>query len=136
MEVFKPECTIQICIHTWGKPAKIAYGITLTDAKARALVEFSHFLGISTLAGASMQAAKLAMEQALRLKFEKIELRGNSSFQVDFLKDQARVPREEALKSIFVDCEHFRNSFRFFRFLQVPEEQMQEASRLAKGVVK
>lgn len=108
----------------------------MLDAKLRPLVEFTHFLGMSTLMGGSLHAAKLALEQAHRLKFEKIEIRVNSLFQVDFLKDQARVPREEELKSSFVDCEHLRKSFRLFRYLQVPEEQMQDASRLAKGAVK
>lgn len=133
MQTFKPDCVIQICLGTQGKQQKFSFGICMKDGKGTKLMEFGKFLGTTARAQASARAAKLSLEQALRLRREKIEIRVNSSFQVEMLEKLRSLPREEELKFLYEDLQRLLEGFRFLRVLQVPQEQMPEARMMAEG---
>jgi len=131
MQTFKPDCSIHVYIHAWGKPQKFSFGIWMGNRKGAELVTFSRVMAMKSRGITSLCAAKLALEQALRLKQEKIEIRVNTTFQFELLGKLHSVPREEELKLLYEDTQQLLTGFRFQRVLQVPQEQIPKAYAMA-----
>ena len=132
MQAFKPDCTIYVALHARGKPAKFSFAVWMVDGKSRPLFSAAKFVGMGQRVHAELTALQLGLEQARRLRQEKIELRLGPGISADYFRENRNPPREADLKNLLLQVQTVFNEFRLRRYMQVPLEQMPEANALAE----
>ena len=132
MQKFNPECVIFAFVKASGKPQKYSFGVAITNSRGDMQVGFSRFLGICDRVEAELRSIKLGLEQAARLKCEKIEIRVDKDYQISFLQKHRSAPGKEGVKSLYIQVQDALVQFRLHRLLQIPREQMVEAMKLAE----
>lgn len=141
MQKFNPDCIISVCILT--KQLSHSYGVVLEGVdpknkdKLTELVCFSSYISKTERVEAELKSIKLALEQAQRLKREKIHLRVDPDFRVSLLENARSTSLDEKLKLIHKDVQRILEEFRFKQIEIVSRDKMPKALSWAeKGLQK
>ncbi|NUM88290.1 MAG: hypothetical protein HUU37_03715 [Bdellovibrionales bacterium] len=99
MTAFVPECTIHVALASHGRPAKHGWAVVLVDKGGRALVSSLRFRGIADARAVGLEAMLWGMEQALRLRSEKVHLNLAPGIDHGFLGDRVVKSRDPEVRA-------------------------------------
>ncbi len=113
-----------------GNPGPASIGAVIYDEAGREVQTISDSIGRATNNEAEYQAAIVALEAAVALGLENVELRMDSELILRQLAGRYRV-RNPRLKPLFERLRDLRRGFAVFRARHVPREQNRRADELA-----
>ena len=125
---------MKLIINTDGlskdNPGPAAIGAILKDTRGRTIATISQAIGLATNNEAEYRAVIAALEKALTLGAEQVELRSDSELVVNQLNGRYRV-RSTALRPFYLQAAKLLGQFQKVSITCVPREQNTEADRLA-----
>jgi ribonuclease HI/GNAT superfamily N-acetyltransferase len=113
-----------------NNPGPAAIGVVLQDETGKRVAEISRFIGTATNNQAEYQAIIAALEKAMALAAQSVELRADSELVVKQLKGEYRV-RNAELKPLFSRAQALSRTFSSFSIKYIPREQNSAADWLA-----
>lgn len=117
-----------------GNPGPAAIGAVVLDPKGQEVYRISRRIGIATNNQAEYQAAIAALEAALALNAQEVELRMDSELVVRQLSGRYRV-RNPLLHRLFGRVVALRRRFRRLELRHVPREANCRADALANAAL-
>jgi ribonuclease HI len=129
----------KLIIHTdgvsRGNPGRAAIGAIIRDEKGGLVVSISQSIGRATNNQAEYRAIIAALEEALPLDANEVELNSDSELVVKQVKGQYRV-RKEDLRPLYQRVKQLQSSLKGFKIKHVPRQQNREADKLANAALK
>ncbi len=129
----------KLIIHTdgvsKGNPGRAAIGAIIRDEKGGLVAAISQSIGRATNNQAEYRAIIAALEEALPLDADKVELNSDSELVVRQIKGQYRV-RKEALRPLYQRVKQLQGSLKGFKIKHVPRQQNREADKLANAALR
>lgn len=129
----------KLIIHTdgvsKGNPGRASIGVIIRDEKGGLVAAISQSIGRATNNQAEYRAIIAALEEALPLDADKVELNSDSELVVRQIKGQYRV-RKEALRPLYERVKQLQGSLKGFKIKHVPRQQNREADKLANAAIK
>jgi len=129
----------KLIIHTdgvsKGNPGRASIGAIIRDEKGGLVAAISQSIGRATNNQAEYRAIIAALEEALPLDADKVELNSDSELVVRQIKGQYRV-RKEALRPLYERVKQLQGSLKGFKIKHVPRQQNREADKLANAALK
>jgi len=130
---------MKLIINTDGlsknNPGQAAIGAVLRDARGKTVATVSRAIGIATNNEAEYRAVIAALEKALALGAEQVELHSDSELVVNQLKGRYKV-RSTGLRPFYLQAAKLLGQFQRVSIICVPREQNAEADRLANEAVR
>ena len=117
-----------------GNPGRAAIGVTIRDEKGALAATISRGIGKTTNNQAEYQAVIAALEKAVSLGADSVELNSDSELIVKQIKGQYRV-KKESLKPLYEKAMQLKSRFAGFRVRHVPRERNKEADKLANAAL-
>jgi len=131
--------TMKLIINTDGlsknNPGQAAIGAVLKDARGKVIATVSKAIGVATNNEAEYRAIVAALEKALKLGAEQIELRSDSELVVNQLNGRYKI-KSTALRPFYLQTAQLLGQFEKATITYVPREQNTEADRLANEALK
>ncbi len=131
--------TRKAVIHTDGvavpNPGKAAIGVTIKDGKGGLIASISQSIGYATNNQAEYSAIIAALEKALSLGIEQVDMRSDSELVVNQINGKYRV-KNAVLKPLYMKVKQLQSQLKGFNIIHVPREQNKEADRLAGKALK
>ena len=125
---------MKLIINTDGlsknNPGPAAIGVVLRDGHSRTVATISQTIGIATNNEAEYRAVIAALEKALALGAEQVELRSDSELVVNQLRGRYKV-RSTGLRPFYLQAAQLLGRFQKVGIICIPREQNTEADRLA-----
>jgi len=118
-----------------GNPGPAAIGVTIRDERKRQLASISRRIGRTTNNQAEYQAIIAALEEAIKLGANRVELRSDSELVVKQINGQYRV-KNASLKPLHQKVNQLRGQLGGFSITHVNREQNKEADHLANMALK
>ncbi len=112
-----------------GNPGHAAIGFVIYDAGGKELVQFEHYLGITTNNQAEYKALIAALEQAAKLSADEVVCHLDSELVVRQLQGRYKI-REEGLKPLAAEALRLTSKFRRVEFVHIPREKNKLADQL------
>lgn len=129
----------KLIIHTdgvsRGNPGRAAIGAIIRDEKGRLVASISQSIGRATNNQAEYRAIIAALEKALPLDANEVELNSDSELVVKQVKGQYRV-RKEDLRPLYQRVKQLQSSLKGFKIKHIPRQQNREADKLANAALK
>jgi ribonuclease HI len=129
----------KLIIHTdgvsKGNPGRASIGVIIRDEKGGLVAAISQSIGRATNNQAEYRAIIVALEEALPLDADKVELNSDSELVVRQIKGQYRV-RKEALRPLYQRVKQLQASLKGFKIKHVPRQQNREADKLANAALR
>lgn len=113
-----------------GNPGPAGIGVVIKNDKGEVLHEISSFLGQATNNVAEYNALITALEKAVTLNAQQVELFTDSELVVKQIKGEYRV-KNEGLKPLYRKAKDLIQQLGNFTITHVPREKNMEADRLA-----
>jgi ribonuclease HI len=130
---------MKLIINTDGlskdNPGRAAIGAVLKDARGKAIATVSQAIGIATNNEAEYRAVIAALEKALSLGANQVELRSDSELVVNQLNGRYKV-RSTGLRPLYLEAGRLLGSLQKVSIVYVPRELNTEADRLANQALK
>ena len=130
---------MKLIINTDGlskdNPGQAAIGAVLKDSRGKAIATVSRAIGIATNNEAEYRAVIAALEKALSLGADQVELRSDSELVVNQLCGRYKV-RSVGLRPFYLQAAKLLGQFQKVSIVSVPREQNKEADRLANEAVR
>jgi len=117
-----------------GNPGPAAIGAVIKDGQGRVLARISRRIGKTTNNQAEYRAIIAALEEALRLGAEKVEVRSDSELAVKQINGRYRV-KNQALRPLLQRVRELQSLFPAFAIVAVPRHQNTEADRLSNAAL-
>lgn len=125
---------MKLIINTDGlskdNPGQAAIGAILKDTRGRTIATISQAIGTATNNEAEYCAVIAALEKALALGADRVELRADSELVVNQLNGRYRV-RSAGLRPFYLQAAQLLGRFQKVGIICIPREQNTEADRLA-----
>jgi len=129
----------KLIIHTdgvsRGNPGRAAIGAIIRDEKGGLVASISQSIGRATNNQAEYRAIIAALEEALPLDADEVELNSDSELVVKQVKGQYRV-RKEALRPLYQRVKQLQSNLKGFKIKHVPRQQNREADKLANAALR
>jgi len=126
-------------IHTDGaaepNPGPAAIGATIKDEQGRLIARISQRIGITTNNQAEYRAIIAALEHAISLGVNRVEMRSDSELVVKQINGKYRV-KKAALKPLYHRVKQLQRQLQGFTITHIPREQNIEADELANIALK
>jgi len=126
-------------IHTDGaaepNPGPAAIGATIKDEQGRLIARISQRIGITTNNQAEYRAIIAALEHAISLGINRVEMRSDSELVVKQINGKYRV-KKAALKPLYQKVKQLQRQLKGFSITHIPREQNIEADELANIALK
>ena len=116
-------------------PGQAAIGATIKDGQGGLIASISQPIGYATNNQAEYRAIITALEKALNLGIEQVEMRSDSELVVSQINGDYRV-KNAALKPLYMKVKQLAGQLTYFNIIHVPREQNREADRLAGKALK
>jgi ribonuclease HI len=113
-----------------GNPGPAAVGLVIADSSGKTVHEFGQCIGHATNNVAEYHALLHALDQALELGAESIQVRSDSELLVRQMNGLYRVKHEQLLPLFLAAREKCRN-FASVEFIHLPRSQNRRADQLA-----
>jgi len=130
----KPMKTKRVVIFTDGaakpNPGPAAIGAIIKDEHDRLITSISQPIGRATNNQAEYRAIIVAMEEAIRLGVEQVDMRSDSELVVEQINGRYRV-KNVALKPLYLKAKQLQSQFKGFTITHIPRLQNKEADILA-----
>jgi hypothetical protein len=123
MQEFNPDCTINLCLESQGHPAKIAWCCSVVNDSNFRVIVASRFLGKASFENSLMAVLKFGLEQALRLRVEKLHLATDLPVDDLFNEKKSGRSRYPKLQSEIEACNFMWNSFRLKKRVSVSTQE-------------
>ncbi|MFC1866460.1 ribonuclease HI family protein [Chloroflexota bacterium] len=117
-----------------GNPGRAAIGVTLRDEKGALAATISRGIGKTTNNHAEYQAVIAALEKAVSLGADSVELNSDSELIVKQIKGQYRV-KKESLKPLYEKVIQLKSRFAGFKIKHIPRELNKKADKLANAAL-
>lgn len=125
---------MKLIIHTdgaaRGNPGPAGIGVIIQNDKGEVLHEISGFLGQATNNVAEYTALITALEKAVSLNAQEVQLFTDSELVVKQIKGEYRV-KNEGLKPLYQKAKGLIQQLGSFTITHIPREKNKEADRLA-----
>jgi ribonuclease HI len=125
---------LKLIIHTdgaaRGNPGPAGIGVIIQNDKGEVLHEISGFLGQATNNVAEYTALITALEKAVSLNAQEVQLFTDSELVVKQIKGEYRV-KNEGLKPLYQKAKGLIQQLGSFTITHIPREKNKEADRLA-----
>jgi ribonuclease HI len=129
----------KLVIHTdgvsRGNPGRAAIGAVIRDERGELVASISQSIGKATNNQAEYRAIIDALEEALSLDADEVELNSDSELVVKQVKEQYRV-RKKTLRPLYQRVKQLQISLKEFRIKHVPRQQNREADKVANAALK
>jgi ribonuclease HI len=113
-----------------GNPGPASIGAVIRDGQGRVVSRISRRIGYATNNQAEYRAIIAALEEALRLGAEEVDIKSDSELVVKQLKGRYRV-KKATLRPLYQEVVRLIGSLKAFTITHIPREQNREADRLA-----
>ncbi|NLL19716.1 MAG: ribonuclease HI family protein [Clostridia bacterium] len=113
-----------------GNPGPAGIGVVIQNDKGEVIQEISGFLGQATNNVAEYTALTTALEKAVALNAQEVQLFTDSELIVKQIKGEYRV-KNEGLKPLYQKAKGLIQQLGSFTITHVPREKNKEADRLA-----
>jgi ribonuclease HI len=113
-----------------GNPGESGYGVVVTDPQGRPCLGSYGFLGIQTNNYAEYRGLLAALELALKIGVENLEIRSDSELLVRQINGVYRV-KSPVLKPLHETAKELIRRFKRFTVRHIPRAMNSEADRLA-----
>jgi ribonuclease HI len=117
-----------------GNPGPSGAGWLIRDSEGQVRSENGKFLGHGTNNEAEYQALTAALEEALALGAEAVQVHLDSELLVRQLNGQYRV-KSDRLRKFYLQAQDLLRRFRDYAIMHIPREKNQEADRLANEAI-
>ena len=128
----------KLVIHTdgasRGNPGRAAIGAILRDEKGALAANISRDIGKATNNQAEYRAVIAALEKAISLGAESVELNSDSELIVKQIKGQYRV-KKNTLRPLYENVMQLKIRFTGFKIRHIPRERNKEADKLANAAL-
>ena len=111
-------------------PGPAAIGAVIKDEQGRLITTISQPIGRATNNQAEYRAIIAALENAIRLDANHVDVRSDSELVVRQINGQYRV-RKASLKPLYQKIKQLQSQFKGFSLTYIPRQQNIEADRLA-----
>lgn len=118
-----------------GNPGRAAIGAIIRDERGGLVASISQSIGRATNNQAEYRAIIAALEEALPLDANEVELNSDSELVVKQVKGQYRV-RKEDLRPLYQRVKQLQGSLKCFKIKHIPRQQNREADKLANATLK
>ncbi len=113
-----------------GNPGLAAVGATVKDEQGRLIARISQRIGQATNNQAEYRAIIAALEHAISLGVNRVEMRSDSELVVKQISGQYRV-KKASLKPLYQKVKQLQDSLEGFSITHIPRQQNTEAHKLA-----
>jgi len=113
-----------------GNPGLAAVGAVVEDEQGRLITLISRRIGQATNNQAEYTAIIAALEEAIRLGAEEVDVRSDSQLVVRQIKGEYRV-KNASLKPLYKRIRRLQGSLKGFTITHIPGQQNNEAHKLA-----
>jgi len=113
-----------------GNPGRAAIGAVLRDEKGKVVATISEFIGQATNNQAEYRAIIAALEAAVSLGAEAVEVKADSELVVEQLNGRYKV-KKASLRPLYQEIVRLTGALQSFSISHIPREQNREADRLA-----
>ncbi len=131
--------TKKVIINTDGtaepNPGPAAIGATIKDEQGKIIATISQSIGRATNNEAEYRAVIAALEYAIRLGANQVDMRSDSELIVRQINGQYRV-KKASLKPLYQQVKQLQSQLEDFTITHIPREQNTEADRLANIALK
>ena len=117
-----------------GNPGPAAIGAIIKDERGRVITSISQGIGRTTNNQAEYRAIIAALENAIRLGANQVEIRSDSELVVRQINGQYRV-KKASLKPLYQKVKQLQSQLEGFTITHVPREQNKEADSLASAAL-
>ena len=117
-----------------GNPGRAAIGAILKDEKGALVATISRGIGKATNNQAEYQAVIAALEKAISMGADSVELNSDSELIVKQIKGQYRV-KKESLRPLYENVMQLKSRLDNFRIRHVQRERNWEADKLANAAL-
>ncbi len=118
-----------------GNPGPAAIGAVLKDGQGKLLARISQSIGEATNNQAEYRAIIAALEKAIGLGAEEVDIKSDSELVVRQISGRYRV-KKATLRPLYQRVVQLTGSLRAFSISHVPRQQNREADRLANKALK
>jgi len=118
-----------------GNPGQAAIGATIKDGQGRLIASISQHIGTTTNNQAEYRAVIAALEEAIRLGAEQVEVKSDSELVVRQINGQYRV-KEVTLKPLYQQVKQLQGLLKGCAIMHIPRQQNTEADKLANMALK
>lgn len=113
-----------------GNPGPAAIGAVIKDEQGRIITSISQGIGLTTNNQAEYRAIIAALENAVSLGANQVEIRSDSELVVRQINGSYRV-KNAALKPLYQQVKHLQSQLAGFTITHIPRQQNTEADSLA-----
>ena len=113
-----------------GNPGPAAIGAIIKDEQGKLIASISQPIGRATNNQAEYRAIIAAMEEAVRLGVEQVDMRSDSELVVEQINGRYRV-KNVALRPLYLKAKQLQSQFKGFTITHIPRLQNKEADMLA-----
>lgn len=117
-----------------GNPGPAAIGATIKDEQGKLIACISQGIGRTTNNQAEYRAVIAALEKAIRLGAEEVDINLDSQLVVKQISGEYRV-KKPALKPLYQRVKQRQSLLKGFSIAYIPRRQNKEADRLASRVL-
>jgi ribonuclease HI len=117
-----------------GNPGRAAIGAILKDEKGALVANISRSIGKTTNNQAEYRAVIAALEKAISLGADSVELNSDSELIVKQIKGQYRV-KKETMRPLYEKVMQLKSRLDNFRIRHVQRERNWEADKLANAAL-
>ncbi|MFC1932466.1 ribonuclease HI family protein [Chloroflexota bacterium] len=118
-----------------GNPGPAAIGATIKNEQGKIIATISQSIGKTTNNQAEYRAVIAALEYAIRLGANRVDMRSDSELVVRQLNGQYRVKKVH-LKTLYQQVKQLLSQLEGYTINHIPREQNTEADRLANIALK
>jgi ribonuclease HI len=118
-----------------GNPGPAAIGAIIKDKQGKLIASISQSIGLTTNNQAEYRAIITALEKALSLGADRVDIRSDSELLVRQINGQYRV-KKSTLKPLHQKVRQLLDQLEGFSIRHIPREQNSEADRLANNALK
>ena len=113
-----------------GNPGPAAIGAIIKDKTGNNIASISRPIGRTTNNQAEYSAIIAALEQAINLGADRVEIRSDSELVTRQVNGQYRV-KTASLRPLYLKVKQLQGQLKDFNITHIPRQQNQEADRLA-----
>jgi ribonuclease HI len=116
-------------------PGPAAIGATIKDERGKLIASISQPIGRATNNQAEYRAVIAALEEAIRLGADQVDIRSDSELVVNQLNGRYRV-KNAALKPLYQKVKQLQSHLKGFTITHIPRQQNREADSLASKALR
>lgn len=117
-----------------GNPGPAAIGAIIMDEQGRLITTIAQPIGQATNNQAEYKAIITALEKAIRLGANQVDIYSDSEFVVRQINGQYRV-KNASLQALYHQVKQLQSQLGGFTITHIPRQQNREADRLANSVL-